>query len=229
MPNISNMATTQQLEELYTKITDETIARFDAGVKSLEAMETEVVWKNTEMIQSMAGIRTEMSAMEQRLRQESGLEMDRRIGIALAARSDKGGGTPNLISDPRNKGIEHFAGCKAEEVRDFRIWRAKVYNYLERFMPGSEEMFTKYVFTDEPFDEITTGLTGTWDERYTDEVVRREMKIFLTEHLDSGAAEVIRGEHPKAWKRTSGNGSQLQFVDAFPATAADSWRQLLTA
>ena len=149
---------------------------------------------NADLLQTISTLRQDMQVMEQRLRHESGLEMDRRIetSVKLAA---KDAGMKNLMSDPRNKGIEHFSGCKAEDVKLFKVWRTKMCNYLERFIPGIEDVLTKYVFTDESLEDIVDAHTGTWDDRYTEPVLRKEMKIFLTDHLDIGAAEIIESDH----------------------------------
>ena len=144
------------LEVLYTRITDETNSRFDEGVKNLGLM-------NTELLQQMAIMRQETTSMEVRVREEIGHEMDRRINAATV--SLKGQGSVSLMSDPRNKGIEHFSGCKAEDAKAFKVWRAKVYNYFERFIPGAEGVLTKYAFADTDVNDSISDLESDWNAK----------------------------------------------------------------
>ena len=34
------------------------------------------------------------------------------------------------MSDPRNKGIEHFNGHTSEDNRRFKVWQTKAFNYM---------------------------------------------------------------------------------------------------
>ena len=167
------MATVAQLDELYKKITDETSVRFEEGAKNLAQM-------NTELQQAIALVRSEVGSTEHRLRQESGIEMDRRIDNAIkATQKDTGAASfTHLISDPRNKGIEHFACCRTEDVKTFKVWRAKVYNFFDFFIPGAEEVLTKYVFADVCVDDSINELDA-WNGKYTEPVLKRELKISL--------------------------------------------------
>lgn len=57
--------------------------------------------------------------------------------------NSKDASSKTMLSDPMNKGIEHFSGTKAEDVAMFRVWRAKTYKYLERFIPGTANLLVK--------------------------------------------------------------------------------------
>ena len=191
-------ATVAQLDALYAKITEETNKRFDEGARNLTQM-------SAELQQAITSLRAEVKITEQTLRQESGLEMDRRIETAVGVfQKDSGAASfTNLMSDPRNKGIEHFSGCKAEDAKAFKVWRAKVYNYFERFIPGAEGVLTKYAFADTDVNDSISDLESDWNAKYTESVLKRELKIFLTEHLDVGAAEIVdrdREDGIEAWK-----------------------------
>ena len=181
-------ATVAQHDALYAKITEETNTRFDEGARNLTQM-------SAELQQAIASLRSEIKITEQTLRQESGLEMDRRIETSVGViQKDSGAASfTNLMSDPRNKGIEHFSGCKAKDAKAFKVWRAKVYNYIVRFFHGAEGVLTKYVFTDSDIDDSINDQDGNWNAKYTEAVLKREFKIFLTERLDMGAAEIIDG------------------------------------
>ena len=109
----------------------------------------------------------------------------------------------NLMSDPRNKGIEHFSGCRAEDAKAFKVWRAKVYNYIGRFIPGAKGVLTKCVFADTDINDSINDVDGNWNAKYTEAVLKRGLNIFLTEHLDMGAAKIIDGDLEdgvEAWK-----------------------------
>ena len=41
-------------------------------------------------------------------------------------------------------------------------------------MPGIESLLVKYVFADDSVMDVMDALTGTWDVRYTEDVLRRE-------------------------------------------------------
>ena len=69
----------------------------------------------------------------------------------------------NLMSDPRNKGIEHFSGCKAEDAKAFKVWRAKVYNYIGCFIPGAKGVLTKCVFADTDINDSINDMDGNWN------------------------------------------------------------------
>ena len=109
-------ATTADLETLYTKITDETSVRFDEGAANLGKI-------TAELKETIEGLKLEMVNLESRLRNEPGHEMDRRIEIAIKAK--EASTKNNLLSDPRNKGMEHFSGNKSEDTAKFKVWRAK--------------------------------------------------------------------------------------------------------
>ena len=106
------MATFAKLGELYKKITDETSVRFEEGAKNLAQI-------STELQQGIALVRSEVGSTEHRLRQESGVEMDRRIENAIKTSQKDSGAARfmNFMSDPRNKGIEHFSRCRAEDAK----------------------------------------------------------------------------------------------------------------
>ena len=71
-------------------------------------------------------------------------------------------------------------------MKAFKLLRKNACNYLERFVPGAEEVLTKHVFADEEIDEPLAIMGGVWVTRHTEEVMKKELKIFPTEHLDLG-------------------------------------------
>ena len=196
----------QMLEDLYHKITDETSTRFDEGAENLAAI-------NQALEQQVAALRNELANM----RAELGLEMDRRIDRQVGmlrqeiARDAKEPSmrmmSGNLISDPRNKGIEHFSGGRLEDAKSFNQWKTNAFNYLEKFAPGSKVVLkalehvtgtTTFEELQEHFDDVEV-----WSDKYTPATFDHEIKVFLTDHLDLSAAEIIEDTDSgvESWKK----------------------------
>ena len=196
----------QMLEDIYHKITDETSARFDKGAEKLAEI-------NQALEQQVAGLKNELA----NLRTELGLEMDRRIDRQVGmlrqeiARDAREPSTKmmsgNLISDPRNKGVEHFSGGKLEDAKSFNQWKTKAFNYLEKFAPGSKVVLKSlehdtgimtFEELQEHFDEVEV-----WNNKYTPATFDHEIKVFLTDHLDLSAAEIIEDVDSgvESWKK----------------------------
>ena len=187
---MSASATVQQIDDLYSRITEETNARFEEGANNLQEI-------NATVIRELASIRQELQRTQVGIQEDIvrrielvGLEIDRRIG----EKGSVSGREKLLMSDPRNKNIESFNGHKAEDTKNFRHWRTKVFNYIERFAPGAKTILIKCV-CDEEFDfDTEIAKVPQWDSRYTEEVMRHELKVFLTDHLGEKASEIIENE-----------------------------------
>ena len=112
-----------------------------------------------------------------------------------------------MLTDPRNRGIEHFAGSKVDDAKAFNQWKSKAYNYIEKFAPGSKMILTSIEHNatrelKEEMQDMFNKLGELWDRRYTPEAFSHELKVLLTDHLDVEAAELIDDEESgiKAWK-----------------------------
>ena len=187
---MSASATVQQIDDLYSRITEETNARFEEGANNLREISATVIRELASIRQELQ--RTQVGIQEDIVRRIElvGLEIDRRIG----EKGSVSGREKLLMSDPRNKNIESFNGHKAEDTKNFRHWRTKVFNYIERFAPGAKTILIKCV-CDEEFDfDTEIAKVPQWDSRYTEEVMRHELKVFLTDHLGEKASEIIENE-----------------------------------
>ena len=94
---------------------------------------------NAALVQEISKLNAELNLLREtmasginNLRTEAGIEMDRRIARVMSGGQPTSTTTSSMLNDPRNKGIEHFAGYKPEDRKSFEAWRKKAFNYLEK-------------------------------------------------------------------------------------------------
>ena len=89
-----------------------------------------------------------------------------------------------MLTDPRNKGIEHFGGCKLEDRKAFEVWRKKAYKHLEKFVPHIKFILVKLAYEEDDPDEMDAEhsiekLGEKWDSKYDASVLDHQLKAFI--------------------------------------------------
>ena len=198
-----------RLLEVYNQITTETNVRFTEGAANLKQINKTLLSEIERLNVQVHAFREEVNKSFIDIRTETGIEMDKRIRKRMAEGADQHGtkATGSMLNDPRNKVVEHFSGYKPEDRKIFETWRKKTFNHPEKFIPHAKVVLTKLTYADEEPDEMAIAsaieeLDDKWDSRCTTSVLCHQLKVFLTEHLDGDAVEIVEDEEDGvlAWR-----------------------------